>query len=351
MRAAVYIVSGFLGAGKTTLIQKLIRDCCLGKNVALIENDFGEISVDAALMKAVGVEVKELNSGCICCSLSGDFVAAMTEVHDRLQPDVIIIEPSGVGKLSEILSACAHPRLRETIEVRGRITVVDVKRCRMYLDNFGEFFEDQVKCADTVVLSRVEEFPDQVAAARSMVEALNDRCAVVEWPLGAISGDEILNMVREKKDGPVLRTFRMQSRGDRHEHGADCNCHEHEPQGHDRHFSPEHGLVCRCGHGAHDSSCHCHEHGHDADDVFETMTLRLGGKVSLDALRRMMAEILDQCEILRAKGILPCFEGQVNLQYVPGQMKITRCTTEGNALCLIGRDLDRGFIERIVGKR
>lgn len=179
MATEIYVISGFLGAGKTTLIQKLLKEAFRKEKVVLIENDFGEISVDAALLKSGGIEVKEMNSGCICCSLSGDFVKALKELLDRFHPDKIIIEPSGVGKLSDIMKACSDPRVQALAKVKAKITVVDVKRCQMYLDNFGEFFEDQIQNANVILLSRTESFSDKINDAYRLVKSLNAHSTIL----------------------------------------------------------------------------------------------------------------------------------------------------------------------------
>ena len=181
MAAEIFVISGFLGAGKTTLIQKLLKEAFAKEKVALIENDFGEISVDAALLKSGGVEVREINSGCICCSLSGDFVKSLKELLDRFHPDKIVIEPSGVGKLSDIIKACSDPRILPHAEVKGKITIVDIKRYKMYLDNFGEFFEAQIQNADAVLISRVDDFPGRVNAAYEIVKGLNTHAVVFSY--------------------------------------------------------------------------------------------------------------------------------------------------------------------------
>ncbi len=171
MATEIILVSGFLGAGKTTLVQKLLKEAFTGQRIALIENDFGEISIDAALLQTSGFQVREISSGCICCSLSGDFVKALKELLDACHPDRILIEPSGVGKLSDIIQACADARLRGLVRISRKITVVDVKRCAMYLENFGEFFEDQIRHTDAVVLSRVEAYPDRTEPPAGWCEA------------------------------------------------------------------------------------------------------------------------------------------------------------------------------------
>ncbi len=322
MKTGIVIVSGFLGAGKTTLIQKLIRDSFRGQRVALIENDFGEIGVDAALLGAGGLEVREINSGCICCTLTGDFVRALRELLERYRPEEVIIEPSGVGKLSDVIAACGDPRVQDLARLRDSITVVDVKRCQMYLENFGEFFEDQVEHADIIVLSRVEECPDRVSAAREMAEKLNDRAALVAWPMSAVTGDEILN-ARQKSSGAAIHVSHK---------GDGCCCHG-------AHEHPQR-EGCRHGDHAYGNSCVC-PHEHDADEVFDTVTVHVKRALSEGELRTGMAQAEKCGTLLRAKGIVPGGKGYLNVQYLPENLQITDCAVPGETLCFIGQGLDR----------
>lgn len=317
MAAEIYVVSGFLGAGKTTLIQKLLKEAFKNEKVALIENDFGEISVDAALLKSGGVKVKEINSGCICCSLSGDFIKALKELLNRFRPEVIVIEPSGVGKLSDIIKACSDPRLLPLAEIKAKVTVADVKRCKMYLDNFGEFFEDQIQNADVILLSRTEDFPDRINDAYKLIKGLNSHSKILSEPWNQIEAAEILY-----------------------------------PQG-ERHADAEHRLhACGCGcgrPGTHGREEHGHEHdGRDehhpsAEDFFDTVTIRTNRIFSIEDLKARISKMDRGAKgtILRAKGILRCQSGYMNLQYLPGDIRITSCAAGGGMLCIIGRNLNR----------
>jgi len=319
MPAEIYVVSGFLGAGKTTLIQKLLKEAFGSDRVVLIENDFGEVSVDAALLSSGGVEVKEMNSGCICCSLSGDFVKAVGEVLERFRPDKIIIEPSGVGKLSDIVKACADPRIAPVAGVKAKITVADVKRCKMYLENFGEFFEDQIKNADVVVLSRTGDYPEKVSGARAVIESLNLHAPVVWEPWDRVGADEILSSRRDRKE-------------------------------HEKHL--EHGHDCGCRHGEHVHGEHdCCGHDHSAEDVFDTVTIRTRRIFTADDLKTRISrmERNPTGTVLRAKGIVRGVNGYVNLQYLPGDLKIADCKTTGDMLCVIGRNLDERELKRLFG--
>ncbi len=322
MATEIYVISGFLGAGKTTLIQKLLKEAFKQEKVVLIENDFGEISVDAALLKSGGIEVKEINSGCICCSLSGDFVKALKELLERYRPDKIIIEPSGVGKLSDVMKACSDPRILPLAKVKSKITVVDVKRCKMYLDNFGEFFEDQIQNADVLALSRTEDFPDKINDACKLIKSLNAHSAILSKPWDQMGAAEILY-----------------PREDRHEHTEHCG----------------HGHGCGCRHcGAHGQGEHGHEHDgdcghkHSAEEAFDTVTIRTKRVFSIEDLKARVSDMERSAKgtILRAKGIVRSPGGYVNLQYLPGDIRITNCTASGNTLCIIGRDLNR---QELVG--
>lgn len=298
MASEIYIVSGFLGAGKTTLIQKLLGEAFSNEKVALIENDFGDISVDAALLKSGGIEVKEINSGCICCSLSGDFVKALKDLLDRFHPDKIIIEPSGVGKLSDIMKTCSDPRILPLAKVKAKITVADVKRCKMYLDNFGEFFEDQIQNADVILLSRTEKFPDRVNDAEKLIRTLNACSAILSKPWKQITADDILY-----PEQAASRTF---------EHGCSCSHHS-------------------CG------------HNHTAEQAFDTVTIRIKRIFTIDDLTIRVSKMEQNAKgtILRAKGIVRGPDGYINLQYLPGDIQITGCGASGDMLCIIGRNLNR----------
>lgn len=298
----IYIISGFLGAGKTTLIQKLLTEAFQDKKIALVENDFGEVSVDAALLKGGGYQVRELNTGCICCTLTGDFIAALNALLKSYHPEVVLIEPSGVGKLSDVEKACLA--IPQTC-VQGKMTVVDVKRCQSYLENFGEFFEDQVIHADRVLFSRTASFPDRISEAVKVVRTLNPHAVLFteEWetiPALRLLGDEISD------------------------HWEECRNH------------PGHPEEC-CDHSG---------HHHTATEAFDTLTLRFQEEVSLPAIaaRLTALEAPEYGTVLRAKGILRYKEGFCNLQFLPGDLKLERTEVRGNELCIIGKGLKEAQI-------
>ncbi|WP_077609363.1 CobW family GTP-binding protein [Clostridium sp. Marseille-P2415] len=305
MPVEIYVISGFLGAGKTTLIKKMINEIFKNKRIALIENDFGERSVDAALLKSEAIEIKEINSGCICCSLSGDFKKSLKGLMERFHPDKILIEPSGVGKLSDVVKACSDPSIRPYAEVKAKITVVDVKRCKMYLDNFGEFFEDQIRNADLIFLSRTSIFPDRIIEAQKIVKSLNSDSAIISNPWEQVDLNEILNTKSEKR----VNTGRQKiMAGQRH-----CS------------------------------------HSRFAEETFETVTIRTRRIFSKEELKACVLNMERTAKgtVLRAKGIVQGTGGCMSLQYLPGEIQITSCTSDGDMLCIIGQNLNRNELYAI----
>ena len=306
MAIEVNIISGFLGAGKTTFIRKLLKESFQNRKVVLIENDFGEISVDAALMKSSGVTVRELNSGCICCSLSGDFIKSMKEISERFHPEAVIIEPSGVGKLSDIATACNDERLSGLFKVKAKITIADAKRCRMYLENFGEFFEDQIEHADTIVLSRTEN-AETVKKAIGLIHELNSGASVFSIPWESFNSDNVL--LAATKTPEV------------HSH-KDCCGHEH-------------GDCCK--------------HDHTAAEAFDTVTLHTEREYSQDELKACFSELTQRLseKLLRAKGIVHGKNGCLELQYVQDELKIAPTETSGNVICFIGSALSSSELNAV----
>jgi G3E family GTPase len=320
MATEIYVISGFLGAGKTTLIQKLLKESFRNERVVLIENDFGEISVDAALLQSGNIQVKEINSGCICCSLAGNFVQAVKEILDRFHPDKIMIEPSGIGKLSDIAKACSDRRIQPLVTVKAKIAVVDVKRCKMHLDNFGEFFEDQIQNANVILLSRTGDFPDKIKDACQLLKSLNAQAAILSKPWDQLDAAEIL-YPQDDRRGQADHCSQEQGRELKH------------PIAHDR-GEQDHG---------HAHAHIAHTHNHAAEDVFDTVTIRTKRIFSIEELQARVAKMERGAKgtVLRAKGIVRCESGYVNLQYLPGDIRISKCTTSGDMLCIIGRKLNR----------
>jgi G3E family GTPase len=308
MAADIFIISGFLGAGKTTLIQKLIREALQGKRAAIVENDFGEESIDASLLGSSGIMVNEINSGCICCSLSGNFVRAFVDMLGQFEPDCVIIEPSGVAKLSDVVLACEDPKIASLAAVRGKITVVDVNNCKKYIDNFGEFFEDQIQHADTILLNRMDGLPagraGRAEEAVGIIKGLNESSRIFAGPWSSIDSAEIL--------------YRAARPEGMEEDAAHCCCCD-------------------------SADPHDHDHGHAAEDVFDEITLRPGRRFSLEDLKSRMSDIerLSSGDILRAKGIVRGEDGYLNMQYIPGDLRVESTSAAGDIVCFIGRGLNR----------
>ena len=328
------IFSGFLGAGKTTLIRKLIAEGYKNEKLVLIENEFGEIAVDGGFLKDAGVEITEMNSGCICCTLVGDFTKALKKVIEEHHPDRILIEPSGVGKLSDVAKAVAGV---EGAEIGAKVTVVDAGKCRMYIRNFGEFFNDQVQHADVIVLSRTDSASDgKVVTASAMLSQLNPNATVITTPWSELSGEQIVQ-VMERIDS---LSSTMQEMTHFHEHDHD---HDHE---HDH----DHGDHCSCGCG-HD---HDHDHAghHHADEVFTSWGVETPKKFSEEEIREKLSE-LDDCRhygtILRAKGFVDSPDGEwVYFDYVPGEVDIRRggAAVTGR-ICVIGSKINEQAIKEL----
>ena len=322
------IFSGFLGAGKTTLIRKLINEGYKGQKLVLIENEFGEIAIDGGFLKDAGVQITEMNSGCICCTLVGDFTKALKKVMDDYAPDRIIIEPSGVGKLSDVAKAVEHV---EGAHIGAKVTVVDAGKCRMYMRNFGEFFNDQVENADLIVMSRTDITPEaKVQTAVDMLRTLNHDAGLITTPLDKISGEQIL----EAMDKNGLRA-QMEELEHEHEHHHD---HDHD-----------HGDECTCGCHDHD---HEHHHHHHADEVFTSWGMETPRKFTEESLKKIL-EALDESAvygtILRAKGIVDASDGDwLYFDYTPGEYDVRR----GNAavtgrFCVIGSKLNEQALKEL----
>lgn len=335
------IISGFLGAGKTTLIQKLIKEVYAGKKVVLVENEFGEIGIDGGFLKDSGIVVNEINSGCICCTLQGDFRNALQEVVKKYNPDHIIIEPSGVGKLSDILTVVKDV---EGLELNSYSTVVDAKRCEIYHKNFKEFFDDQISTAACVILSRTQLVNEEILQKDiEIIRALNHDARIITTPWDDLSGQAIVDAMEGSTDGfPELEgeeescccgcgchdedddddccCGHNHHDHDHHEHRHDdeekCCCHHH----HDEEDHDEEECCC-CGHDHHDHEHHHHHHGHDADEVFTSFGIETVNKYSVEDIALALSE-LDE-HIIRAKGIVPSTDGSwLFFDYVPGDADI-----------------------------
>ena len=341
------IISGFLGAGKTTLIQKLIKEVYAGKKVVLVENEFGEIGIDGGFLKDAGIVVNEINSGCICCTLQGDFRNSLQEVVKKYDPDHIIIEPSGVGKLSDILAVVKDV---EGLQLNSYSTVVDAKRCEIYHKNFKEFFDDQISTAACVILSRTQLVDEETLQKDiAIIRELNHDARIITTPWDDLSGQAIIDAMEGSTDGfPELEEEEEYCccgcgchdedddddcccGHDHHEHKhhhhheeEECSCcgsHEHEEHHHEHHHDDE--ECCCCGHDHHDHEHHHHHHhhGHDADEVFTSIGIETVNKYSVEDIALALSE-LDE-HIIRAKGIVPSTDGSwLFFDYVPGDADI-----------------------------
>lgn len=357
------IISGFLGAGKTTLIKKLIKEAYAGEKVVLIENEFGEIGVDGGFLKDAGIEITEMNSGCICCSLVGDFAKALKEVEEKFSPDRIVIEPSGVGKLSDVIRAVQRAGLAHS-ELNAFCTVVDAKKCKMYLKNFGEFFLDQVENASCIILSHTalphEKLDEAVALLRGHTQAT---IVTTEWE--KLDGKDLLAAM-EQRDSLRAELERLAKEAEEHapaEHDECCHHHHHEEEGecchHDHDHEHEHGECChhhheeegeRCHHHHHEEGeCHhdhdhehegeCHHHHHHADEVFASWGTETAKKFSKEELEGALEALSsgEYGDILRAKGYVDGEEGWIYFDYVPGEpdLRAGEPSVTGR-LCVIG---------------
>ena len=386
----VDVFSGFLGAGKTTLIKKLIAEAYAGEKLVLIENEFGEIGVDGGFMKDAGIEVTEMNSGCICCSLTGDFRAALHEVCERYAPDRILIEPSGVGKLSDIVTAVEQASDGE-LTINALCTVVDAGKCKMYMRNFGEFFNNQVESAGCIILSRTAGIKEEkLAECVALLREKNPGAVIITTPWDELSGAQILDAM-EKRDTltAALESIEREHEEDEDEHeehehhhhfdeNGNCSCgchhdddedddgHEHEHHHHD-HDEHDHEHECGCGHDHehhhhehdehdHNHECGCghhhHHHGHDADEVFTSWGMETAKKFTEDGLRAALAALEDEAKygvVLRAKGIVAATEGEwIHFDYTPGEINIRRGSAGVTGrLCVIGHELHEDAVAEL----
>ena len=406
------IISGFLGAGKTTLIKKLLKEAFEGEQVVLIENEFGEIGIDGGFLKDAGIEIREMNSGCICCSLVGDFGASLKEVVEKYHPDRILIEPSGVGKLSDVIKAVQGVEEDVDIQLNSYTTVVDAKKCKMYMRNFGEFFDNQVQYAGAIIMSRTD-IVDEKKAMESMelLRSINEKAAIITTPIEKLDGKKILEVMEH----PVSLADELLNEEHEHHHHHDdeCGCghdhehehhhhdhddeddHEHEHHHHDHddecgcghdhehehhHHHHDHDDECGCGHDHdhehhhhHDDECGCghdhdHEHHHDhddecgcghhhhhhADEVFTSWGRETIKKFTREGLEKMLESLSASEEygvILRAKGMLPAEDGTwIYFDMVPEETEIREGSPEYTGrLCVIGSKLKEDKLAELFG--
>ena len=384
----VDIISGFLGAGKTTFIKELISKVYSGEKMVLIENEFGEIGVDSRFMQDAGIEVTEMNSGCICCTLVGDFARALKQVVDTYHPDRIIIEPSGVGKLSDVAKAVSDMQEDAQIEVDSLITVVDGKKAKMYMKNFGEFFDNQIEYANTIVLSRTQMMDE--AKLKECIELLrekNEEAAIVTTEWDKLSGDMIKAALEQghdlKKEMMELISHMHHEHHDHehhhdhdhghhhhdHEHDHDHEDHEHhdhehhhdheDHEHHDHEHHHEHGADCTCGCHDHDHEEHHHDHEHEhhhhADEVFTSWgieTVHKFSRAELEDLLKLLSMTQDFGTVLRAKGIVQTEEGGwLEFDMVPEETEIRDCKPDYiGRICVIGTELKKDELEKVFAK-
>lgn len=378
----VDIISGFLGAGKTTFIKELISKVYSGEKMVLIENEFGEIGVDSRFMQDAGIEVTEMNSGCICCTLVGDFARALKQVVDTYHPDRIIIEPSGVGKLSDVAKAVSDMQEDAQIEVDSLITVVDGKKAKMYMKNFGEFFDNQIEYANTIVLSRTQMMDE--AKLKECIELLrekNEEAAIVTTEWDKLSGDMIKAALEQghdlKKEMMELISHMHHEHHDHehhhdhdhehhhaHDHGHHHHDHEHdhdheEHEHHDHEHHHDHGADCTCGCHDHDHEEHHHDHEHEhhhhADEVFTSWgieTVHKFSRAELEDLLKLLSMTQDFGTVLRAKGIVQTEEGGwLEFDMVPEETEIRDCKPDYiGRICVIGTELKKDELEKVFAK-
>ena len=398
------IISGFLGAGKTTLIKKLLKEAFEGEQVVLIENEFGEIGIDGGFLKDAGIEIREMNSGCICCSLVGDFGASLKEVVEKYHPDRILIEPSGVGKLSDVIKAVQGVEEDVDIQLNSYTTVVDAKKCKMYMRNFGEFFDNQVQYAGAIIMSRTD-IVDEKKAMESMelLRSINEKAAIITTPIEKLDGKKILEvmehpvsladeLLKEEHEHHHHHDHEHHHDHDEecdhdhehhhHDHDEECGCghdHDHEHHHHDHdeecgyghdhdheHHHHDHDEECGCGHDHdhehhhhdHDEECGCghhHDHHHHhADEVFTSWGRETIKKFTREGLEKMLESLSTSEEygvILRAKGMLPAEDGTwIYFDMVPEETEIREGSPEYTGrLCVIGSKLKEDKLAELFG--
>ena len=396
------IISGFLGAGKTTLIKKLLKEAFEGEQVVLIENEFGEIGIDGGFLKDAGIEIREMNSGCICCSLVGDFGASLKEVVEKYHPDRILIEPSGVGKLSDVIKAVQGVEEDVDIQLNSYTTVVDAKKCKMYMRNFGEFFDNQVQYAGAIIMSRTD-IVDEKKAMESMelLRSINEKAAIITTPIEKLDGKKILEVMEHPVSLADELLKEEHEHHHHHDHDDECGCghdHDHEHHHHDHdeecscghdhdheHHHHDHDDECGCGHDHdhehhhhdHDEECGCghdhdhehHHHDHDeecgcghhhdhhhhhADEVFTSWGRETIKKFTREGLEKMLESLSASEEygvILRAKGMLPAEDGTwIYFDMVPEETEIREGSPEYTGrLCVIGSKLKEDKLAELFG--
>ena len=392
------IISGFLGAGKTTFIKKLLKEAIAGEKVVLIENEFGEIGIDGGFLKDSGIEIREMNSGCICCSLVGDFGRSLNEVLTKYTPDRVIIEPSGVGKLSDVMKAVCDVAGEIDVVLNGSVTVVDAQKCKMYMKNFGEFFNNQIESAGTIVLSRTDVADtDKVAQCVEMIREKNPKAAIVTTPIDKLTGEQLLAIIEKPTDDMAEKLLEEVKEGHHHHHDDDEECccghhhhhhdddddedeHEHhhhhddddDEDEHEHHHHHDDDEECCCGHHHHhhdddddedehehhhhDGECGCghhhhHHHDHDADEVFTSWGLETNRTITKEKLESLLQELAHSekyGQVLRAKGMLPDADGTwYYFDLVPEETEVrTGAPIYTGKVCVIGSNLKEDELKK-----
>lgn len=343
------IISGFLGAGKTTLIKKLLSEAFAGEQVVLIENEFGEIGIDGGFLKESGIEIREMNSGCICCSLVGDFGKSLREVVDTYHPDRILIEPSGVGKLSDVIKAVQDVQNDIDAELNSFTTVVDATKCRIYRKNFGEFFSNQIEYAGAVILSRTDKAkPEKIEESVSLLRELNDKAPFITTPIGQLPGEKILETMESGKslEEELLDEIICPECGHHHEEGECCGyAHDHAHHHHHDHDHEEH---------EHHHHHHDHAGHHHADDVFTSWgceTIRTYTKEQIRDILKTLESDSSYGNVLRAKGMVAGADGEwIYFDMVPEEHEVRTGAPEYTGrICVIGAELDEGRLAELFG--
>lgn len=372
------IISGFLGAGKTTFIKKLLKEAFEGEQVVLIENEFGEIGIDGGFLKEAGIEIKEMNSGCICCSLVGDFEKSLKEVIDTYHPDRILIEPSGVGKLSDVIKAIQDAQVNLDAQLNSFTTVVDVTKCRIYSKNFGEFFSNQIEYAGAIILSRTDKAKhEKVEESVAILRGLNEKAPIITTPIEQLSGEKLLETMEGSKslEEELLAEIVCPECGGHHDHDEECGCghehhhhdhdehehhhhdhdeHEHHHHDHDEHHhhDHDHGEECGCGCG-HDHH-HDHHGHHHADEVFTSWgkeTIQTYTKEEISNILKTLESDSSYGTILRAKGMVAGADGEwIYFDMVPEEHEVRTGAAEYTGrICVIGSKLDEHKLEELFG--
>ena len=357
------IFSGFLGSGKTTLIKKLVAESFQGEKVVLIENEFGEINIDSGFLKDSGIQITEMSSGCICCTLVGDFGDSLRKVISEFAPDRVLIEPSGVGKLSDVIRAVQGVSADLDVELSSFVTVADAKKCKMYIKNFGEFYLDQIEHAKAIILSRTQELSEEkLEAAVKLLREHNAEAKIITTPWDDLTGAQILEAMEGDKsladkllDELAHEPVHEHHHHHDHDHDEHDHEHHHDHDEHEHHHHHDHDDECSCGHDHHhdhDHDCGC-GHDHDADEVFTSWGVETPKKFTAEEITEMLDE-LDfgmYGAVLRAKGIVQSADGEwLHFDYVPGESEIrTGAASYTGQICVIGAELKKDKLAELFG--